>query len=204
MEAYRTETVGELIVSVYQDEDSVSPREWDNLSSILAWHRRSWIGDGKRLRDGGLNLDGPEDAREMFEGRDVADVLGELAGSPIVAYLPLYLYEHGGMTISTEPFGDPWDSGQVGFVFVTEASLEKMGGNPADAERVMVAEIADYDAYLRGDVWVYIVERATTCDHGDEHRDTVDSYGGFIGDADYALREGIAAAQAEQEQGVGA
>lgn len=29
--------------------------------------------------------------------------------------LPVYCYEHSGMTIKTGPFGDPWDSGQAGW-----------------------------------------------------------------------------------------
>lgn len=31
--------------------------------------------------------------------------------------LPLYLYDHGGITMSTGPFSCPWDSGQLGWIY---------------------------------------------------------------------------------------
>lgn len=36
-----------------------------------------------------------------------------------VAMLPLFLYDHSGITMSTGPFHCPWDSGQVGFIYMT-------------------------------------------------------------------------------------
>ena len=35
-----------------------------------------------------------------------------------VAILPLYLYDHSGLTMSTNDFGDRWDSGCVGFIYM--------------------------------------------------------------------------------------
>lgn len=37
----------------------------------------------------------------------------------VLAILPLYMYEHSGVALSTTDFGDRWDSGCIGFVFMT-------------------------------------------------------------------------------------
>jgi hypothetical protein len=43
--------------------------------------------------------------------------------------LPLYMYDHSGISISTSPFGCRWDSGQIGFVLVSKKqALEEFGG----------------------------------------------------------------------------
>jgi hypothetical protein len=35
----------------------------------------------------------------------------------------LYLYDHGGITISTGPFSCPRDSGQVGFIYASHKQI---------------------------------------------------------------------------------
>ena len=40
----------------------------------------------------------------------------------------LYLYDHSGITMSTGSFCDSWDSGQVGFIYVTKEDIEKEYG----------------------------------------------------------------------------
>jgi hypothetical protein len=37
----------------------------------------------------------------------------------------LYLYDHSGITISTSPFSCGWDSGQVGFIYLTRQKCEE-------------------------------------------------------------------------------
>lgn len=39
--------------------------------------------------------------------------------------LPLHLYDHSGITMSTGGFSCPWDSGQVGYIYVTPKALEE-------------------------------------------------------------------------------
>lgn len=67
--------------------------------------------------------------------------------------LPLYLYDHGGITIKTNPFSCPWDSGQVGWIYAiketfrtetsyTEGELfsKDLHREPKIGERVRIAE----------------------------------------------------------------
>ena len=46
--------------------------------------------------------------------------------------LPLYLYDHSGITISTRPFSCPWDSGQVGWIYASKDTFREMTGNSED------------------------------------------------------------------------
>lgn len=79
--------------------------------------------------------------------------------------LPLYLYDHSGITIRTAAFSCPWDSGQVGFVYVhkdkvkTEYSWKRL--TKARVEKVegyLKAEVGVYDHYLTGSVYGYSIE----------------------------------------------
>lgn len=96
----------------------------------------------------------------------------------IAVCLPLYLYDHGGITISHGSFSCKWDSGQVGWHYITrDAVKQNWGDSPvseADLQRVLDCELKEYDAYLQGYVWGFVVE--------DEDGDTVDSCWGFIGE----------------------
>lgn len=110
----------------------------------------------------------------------------------------LYLYDHSGITISTNSFGDSWDSGCVGFVYISKATaLEEFGGITEDnwrerANECIDNEVKEYDHYLRGNVWGFILQRKTTqttcCPHCNEVISTftiwehVDSCSGFFGD----------------------
>jgi hypothetical protein len=43
-------------------------------------------------------------------------------------------------------------------------------------------EVQTYDQYLTGDVYGYKVYKVTTCDHGHEHEEDLDSCWGFYGE----------------------
>lgn len=56
-----------------------------------------------------------------------------------VAILPLYLYDHSGLTMSTSDFGDRWDSGCVGFIYMDKATAMKEIGMAGDEVRIAQA-----------------------------------------------------------------
>jgi hypothetical protein len=97
--------------------------------------------------------------------------------------MPLYLYDHSGQTISTKPFGCRWDSGQVGFIYVSRKKLlEEYGGKKVTkkmletATKVLLAEVEVYDHYIRGDVYGF--------KEYDADGKEVDSCYGFYGEDD--------------------
>jgi hypothetical protein len=100
--------------------------------------------------------------------------------------LPLYLYDHSGITISTGSFSCMFDSGQVGWIVCDKDTIEKeWAGNRDLAEKCLRAEVAVYDDYLTGNVWGYIAEEREVMDCWDlddnEGWETTDSCWGFYG-----------------------
>jgi hypothetical protein len=99
--------------------------------------------------------------------------------------LPLYLYDHSGISISTGKFSCPWDSGRVGFIYCSKETARKEWGpqfypgiSEAEimkkAEAYLDGEVETYDAYLRGDVVGYIAT--------DPDGEQIDSCWGFYPD----------------------
>ena len=154
-----------VTVKVYRDTDPLNPREdYDNLGTMIHWHPRYNLGDKRIAKDQYAN---PEQVKEF-----------EVPEGSIV--LPLYLYDHSGITMSTEPFSCPWDSGQVGFIFVSPDRIKEEYGKDDEAsreiaERVLRGEVKEFDQYLRGDVYFYEVVEKETGEH-------LESIGGFFGE----------------------
>lgn len=155
--------VHQIIIS--QDECAESPRVWDNLGTMVCWHRNYNLGDEQPYEY-------PSDHRERLARRydraaveradDTArlkDVVESVLEKHIIE-LPLYLYDHSGITMNTSGFNDRWDSGQVGFIYVTIEDVKKEWGwkrmNKARREKIqsiLKAEVETYDQYLRGDTY---------------------------------------------------
>lgn len=177
---------GKKIFQVFQDEDPESPREWDNLGRIVAMHRRYDLGD----KDEKLNSDD-------FEGwEEIEQYLIKEKGAKLIA--PIYMYEHSGITIKIGEFsGLPqghkeFDSGQIGFIYVTAEDIKKEYGDLskaslAKAQKVMEAEIETYDDYLTGNVYGFklyekdanglLVEKDSSWGYfGDSIKDEAKSY----------------------------
>ena len=151
------------VIKIYHDPDSENPREWSNLGTLICWHRRYRLGDSH-----------PFDRPEAFlrnlagvsERSDLSmDTLLDRAERKVIL-LPVFLYDHSGLAMNTIGFHCPWDSGQVGYVYVTlEAVRTEFGVNRVTkalrekAEDILRAEIVSYDAYLGGRVYGYVIER---------------------------------------------
>ena len=158
---------------IIPDSDPLNPRqEYDNLCLFLTWHGRYNLGDK------------PPKGREWDSDLKSSEaVIAEFGTGTTV---PLYLYDHSGLTVSTKPFSCPWDSGQIGWVYLNdEKALSELGS--LNLERVSAcieAEVETYDQYLRGDVWV--VETFEDSDSDDE--ESLECVYGFFG-FDYAVEE---------------
>lgn len=147
-------------LEIVQDTDAENPLEQDGrLGRIVCWHRRYSLGDEQPASD-------PQEW--MAENHNDVFVI-----------LPVYMYDHSGITIRTTPFSCPWDSGQVGYIYCTKRNAKDCGFSltaEGSVERVtegLVSEVEQYDQYLRGDVWGF---RLLTDDD-----ELVDSCWGFYG-----------------------
>jgi hypothetical protein len=154
-------------LTVEQDESPFSPREDDNLGTMVCFHSRYNLGDKHDYK------------HEYFSGWDeMRKAIIKKENAAIV--LPLYLYNHSGLTISTSPFSCRWDSGQVGFIFISkEKILKEYGGKRVTKKLVekvteyLISEVKTYDQYLTGDVYGFKLLNKETLDE--------DSCWGFYG-----------------------
>jgi hypothetical protein len=104
--------------------------------------------------------------------------------------LPLYLYDHSGITISTSPFGCNWDSGQVGWIFITNRTIKEEGIDESKVEEYLKSDVETYDQFIRGEVYGYRVFKVTECSLGHQHEEELDSCWGHYGE-DECMKEGV-------------
>ena len=94
---------------------------------------------------------------------------------PYLVSLPLWLYDHGGITIScgdrVYPYNDRWDSGLVGWIVYARQAEDREDWREKAFAR-MRAEVEEYDHYLTGEVYGF-----TLYENGEE-TDTIWSYYG--------------------------
>lgn len=186
---------------VYYDEwggDECNPRQWDNLGTMVCWYRDYTLGDknpkcGPSTYLRGLAFSFIEDAEDVSpwdilrEGYPM-DYVWEIIHQHAVV-LPLYVYEHSGITMNTTGFSCRWDSGQVGYIFVTNDKIVEEYGELTDetlagAKAVLEAEVELYDAYITGQVYKWQVRAPDGM--------IVDSVGSYLGDDGLAYAKGEA------------
>ncbi len=188
-------TFGSFNVSISYVEDSsmFDPRESDNIAVLALEHRRYTLGDNDGLE---LLEDVLSSILDDYGVNEHNELTGESRSSKINAMIsllpseaskdiiisPVYLYDHSGLAISSEPFSCRFDSGCIGWAFTTPSMLNELGHSYTDfsnkKDRTTVkswleSEIDLYSSYLQGSVFEFSV----TNKNG-EH---VDSCMGFLG-----------------------
>jgi hypothetical protein len=159
------ETTPAGIITIYLDDDAESPREWDNIGTMLCWHRRYDLGDEQPKSSPSetlaalaydLSPNPPEDDRIWEDHPEHVHRCLEKHS----VMLPLYLYDHSGITMSCSSFSCPWDSGQVGFIYTTREQVIKEFGawneeTIAQAENTLRGEVETYDTFSRGEIYCW-------------------------------------------------
>ena len=174
---------GNYITRTYHDDSPDNPRNWDNFGKMICFHNRYDLGDKHDYRSNDYN--GWDELKEQIEKDHNVGVI-----------LPLYLYDHSGITISTSSFSCQWDSGQIGWTFCTKEEMDsnwiELSGQDKEerSEVLLKGEVETYDQYLRGDVYGYRVFKVETCDKGCEHEEELDSCWGFYGEQE-CMNEGV-------------
>ena len=209
-----------IVGKIYYDEDPLNPRkEWDHAATMVCWHRRYDLGDEQLSGDptdyfrsmvddecphceGTGDEPGAEPEGDYNLVPDCAhcDGTGLISDDEVMDLvskthyiLPLYVYEHSGITMSTGSFSCPWDSGQVGWIYISIEKAAKEGWEtPEQAYETMQAEVEEYDHYLTGQCYGYVVE--------DAEGGVIDSCGGYLGDTEYVRGEMQAAAMSAVER----
>lgn len=148
-----------LTIEIERDEYPLNPREAiDHLATMACFLRKYNLGDKNTLSQ--------EELEVMVRGKEYIS-------------LPLYLYDHSGLSMSTRDFGDRWDSSQVGYIFVSKEKIRKeynvkniTKATLAKVYALLVDEVEEYDAFLQGEVYGYVIRG--------EDNEILDSCGGFI------------------------
>ena len=163
------------IFEIYREEYPESPRRWDNLGTMVCWHRKYNFGDKHDFKS-------PEEFLSWWTAFGKDGVI-----------LSVYMYEHSGITIKTTEFDDTWFSGQIGYIYATGdtikknmkhrdrrlSAMEKIGITPETKEKVkqiLIDEVSVYDEYISGNVYGYRIRT----DDGT----IIDSCSGYYGDID--------------------
>lgn len=225
MHAIETEEYRGLTIKIYPDDDPMSPRECDNLGTMACWHRRYNLGDVQPSCDPEAYLLDllPNEVIERLEARQERDyqrraanlngtefrnvcaelneahkerVMAEIEKRFIV--LPLYLYDHSGITMRTSPFSCPWDSGQVGIIHVDLDKVRKEYSTKRitkaireKAVKCLQSEVEVYSTFIEGGFTGYVVE--------DEDGEHVDSCWGFD-DPKFCMEQAKEAADYEADE----
>lgn len=174
METTETIEKGNIKVEFYRDECLDSPREWDNLGKMVCFHNRYGLPNETNYKE--------DDFKSWVELRTKI-----CSDNDIEIILPIYMYDHSGITIKTTPFSCHWDSGQIGYIYVTKNEILKNFGKKTmtkallkKAEEILKNEINIYDKYLTGDVYGFAIIKTTICECCKaKSYETIERIGGF-------------------------
>lgn len=182
MEAIRTEEYKGYTIEIHYDDCGESPREWDNLGNMICFHNRYNLGDKQDLKS------------ESFDSwNEMAQhIIKELKA---VIVLPLFLYDHSGISMKVGSFNGllpqghaEFDSGQVGFIYATKEQVlknymvKRLSKKILErAEDCLRSEVKVYDQFLRGEVYGFKIL--------DKDGEEKDSCWGFYGDTDEIVKE---------------
>lgn len=158
-------------LQIYYDEYADTPREWDNLGNMVCFHNRYNLGDKHNFSTD--DFDSWEDMENYL-----------LKNLDIAVIMPLYLYDHGGITMNTSSFHCRWDSGQVGFIYATKEEVRKWFDTKKVTQKYLEKtkeclqyEVETYSRYIEGEVYGFKLS---------EGEEELDSCCGFYG---YDIKE---------------
>ena len=182
----------EFRMDIVDDPDPTNPRDDECLGHMVCWHKSYRLGDNHDYASpyqflyhlaAQLNCL-PENSEEDEDVTTFSDLMTAL--EPHVLILPLWLYDHSGISIACGttmkwPYNDQWDSSQVGWTYITRDEFVANTGNTEEnwkinATEILKAETQVYSAYLEGSVYGYIFYNKVA-----DHWGEIDSCYGFYG-----------------------
>lgn len=182
-------------VVIEYDSDPQNPREdYDHAATMVCEHREYNLGDKDGRDEANSAVRSSRDYRASWE-----DDVYTPSGNPLryakydfnhpaqlwaavqacsdIVSMPLYLYDHSGITMSTSKFSCHWDSGQIGFIFLTKDKILEEWGHKRlppqqtltkklkeQARACMQAEVEEYDQYLTGQIYCFEVTAPDGCE----------------------------------------
>lgn len=123
-----------------------NPRiENNNLGFMICFHQKYTLGDDHYIEH-----------QDYTSWAHMGQQLAKKFNAAVI--LPLYLYDHSGITMATTPFYDHWDSGQVGFILVSKSAIARWFNTCyctkkliEKARYILEGEVEEYNLYLTGE-----------------------------------------------------
>lgn len=149
------------------ENDPIDPREDDNIGNMICFHRNYCLGDKQ-----------DEISKDSFNSWEELETY-LIKEKNAVVVLPLYLYDHSGISIRTCVHGQhsSWDCGQVGFIYATKKQLITEGITKNQLQKHLIGEVETYNSYISGDVYCTVRETYTK----EKEKIDFDSVGNYIG-----------------------
>lgn len=180
-------------IRVEYDDDAESPRTaWDNVTAFWSdgMHRRYNFHEAAadevlaRIKSA---MPVPDELLE--DGSDVEIIQWLMENqTPVSSYviMPVYMYDHSGLSFSTGGFSCGWDSGTIGFMMVDVERWDVQHGGEWSVEAAtqrIVDEVQDLDNYHVYGACGYVIETCEGCECcGHIEWVEEDSCWGFYGD----------------------
>lgn len=144
------------------------------------WYEEETYAPG--LNENELPCHFQDDALKRLSGSEMNDILNCRHD---VVMLPLYLYDHSGITMSVSSFSCTWDSGMFGWIYADRTMIEKEYGavnteTVKKARKRLIAEVETYDLYLTGQCYGY------SCYEGECE---IEGCGGYLGEYDNFVKD---------------
>ena len=163
-----------MTIKIYFDEFAESPREWSPLGTLVCSHRKYDLSDVPFPQAG-------EHGSLLADFKEYLKTISLTLND--IIYTPVYMYDHSGIALSSTPFSCKWDSGLLGYHYVskstihTEYSVKRISPKlHKSIISVLDAELEVYNHYVQGNCYEFRIF--------DSEDEFVDSCGGFIGDLD--------------------
>jgi hypothetical protein len=178
-------------IRIEQDNDPQNPREDGGMGIMICFHSRYTLGDNHSYTAGeDFILTLAEEvgiSAKKRENLSVRELVEEISKKLVI--LPLYLYDHSGISMKCYRFGQhkDWDCGQVGFIYTTAKRVKELCGKRKSHKYIedqLIQEVETYSQYISGDVVGFIAE--------DQTGEQIDSCWGF-----YSTEEAIQEAKNE-------
>lgn len=146
-----TKTIEKPKLVIGYDINADTPRNWCNLSILII---RNGLGDddkylNRELRGTQHKVGCTEDHLELMK-----EIVEKHLGSKVIYADFISKYEHSSVDYFVGQ-SSGWDYSNMGFVFVTEDSLRKIGCSKENIKEIVENEIKTFSKWANGDVYQF-------------------------------------------------
>ena len=167
-------------LKVYYDSDVENPREFVEYDSVIAYKSQYTLGEEIIPEP----IDWLEEKLNVAKKYEYSNArLAELEEIFFDRFIAkrIYLYDHSSLAVSTSPFSNKWDSGQVGYIYISKEKVRANYGAKKVGKKLkqlvldnLEAEVEELNHYVSGEVFGFKIL--------DSEGSVVDSCWGFYGD----------------------